>query len=913
MEELFYIIDKEQSDKDNALVIRIQPGERDGLQIKLKKLLKPLTHESANRLASAKDKELLPFLLNEEQSFAKINASSQSNATSTENLFVRISHAATPQALKLFASAGRLYYNGKQIVIDLYGKAEFYYFADTSANVPVLEGRIKTNAQDFEIASCDFMGKGPPHWFIKGISLKFISTEASWTDLKSACERRFRPFHELLEEARSDAQCPRVVSSSPILKIQEREPLPLVILKDRLGAFADLWMDYGPPAIPIAMHDHSGIVVDAAGLYVCKRQNQAELGWEKDLLETNFIKKQVDAAHYYCPVDKVSKSIAFLLEMGWQVRDWKGNVVMLHTHAELNAEAGSQNIAVRGKLHYGTFQADLADIIGAFNRRERFVQIAPGCTALLPNSWEKEGFDALAEEGEIVSGAVQMKKNRIGSLSTLFESHTSLGLDASLKQLKDSLATFQGIKTAAPGHLFSGNLRPYQQEGVNWLAFLYDFGFHGILADDMGLGKTAQTLAFISRLEITSPILIVMPTSLLFNWRNEIEKFLSGISYTIHHGPLRTQRQENLDKPHIILTTYATLRNDFPLLSQMSYQCVILDEAQAIKNAQTQTAQTVRQLQSRFRLSITGTPIENHVIELWSHFHFLMPDLFDTQETFRGETEAGLHDPRFLKRIKKKLRPFLLRRCKEEVAKELPEKIEQTVWVEMGEEQRRVYDGFLSGIRRGLIKKVQAEGASKHRLEILEAIMRLRQICCHPLLVNSETSSPDIESAKLEVLIDDLATAIAEGRKVLVYSQFTSMLSLIGKRLKECGWRYAYLDGSTQNREKVVTEFQEDSSIPLFLISLKAGGIGLNLTAADYVYLYDPWWNNAVENQAIDRAHRIGRKDTVIAKRLVILESIEEKMMKLKAAKTSLADGLLASEEESGLKFSIEDLLFLLG
>jgi SNF2 family DNA or RNA helicase len=289
-----------------------------------------------------------------------------------------------------------------------------------------------------------------------------------------------------------------------------------------------------------------------------------------------------------------------------------------------------------------------------------------------------------------------------------------------------------------------------------------------------------------------------------------------------------------------------------------------------------------------------------------------MPDLLGDEENFNAEIRAGLSDSRYLKRVKKKIRPFLLRRTKEQVAIDLPEKIEQTVWVEMDDQQRSIYEEFLSGVRQSVVRKAALEGASKHRMEILEAIMRLRQICCHPLLVGSCMEvDGSCASAKLEALLLDLEEAISQKRKVLVYSQFTSMLQLIGKRIKEKQWKYVYLDGSTRDREGVVSQFQEDSSISLFLISLKAGGIGLNLTAADYVFLYDPWWNEAVENQAIDRAHRIGRKDTVIAKRYIMAESIEEKILKLKAAKGALAEDLL-NDEESCRSLSSEDLLFLL-
>jgi SNF2 family DNA or RNA helicase len=468
------------------------------------------------------------------------------------------------------------------------------------------------------------------------------------------------------------------------------------------------------------------------------------------------------------------------------------------------------------------------------------------------------------------------------------------------------------VATTYPGSQFIGELRPYQQEGVNWLSFLYEYGFHGILADDMGLGKTVQVLAFLSQLQLSQPILIVLPTSLIFNWKKEIERFLPGQPVMVHHGSLRPKAFDLRSSGTFILTSYTTLRIDLPLFLSIEYQGVILDEAQVIKNAQTQTAQAVCRLNSQFRLSITGTPVENHLSELWSHFHFLIPELLGEHKEFEAELTAGVADSRYLKKIKRKIKPFILRRRKEEVAKDLPEKIEQIVWVEMAASQRQVYDEFLAGIRGNLLKKVETDGISRHRMEVLEAILRLRQICCHPLLVSAHLAENQaIASSKLDILLQDLETILDEGRKVLVYSQFTSMLALIGKELKNRGWNFAYLDGSTMNREKVVNQFQEDPQVPIFLISLKAGGIGLNLTAADYVLLFDPWWNEAVENQAINRAHRIGRQDTVFAKRYLAQETIEEKIMILKEHKRLLIEDIL-DDETGNSCLTEQDLTFLL-
>jgi SNF2 family DNA or RNA helicase len=360
------------------------------------------------------------------------------------------------------------------------------------------------------------------------------------------------------------------------------------------------------------------------------------------------------------------------------------------------------------------------------------------------------------------------------------------------------------------------------------------------------------------------------------------------------------------------LTSYATLRIDFELFESHTYQCIILDEAQTIKNPNTKTAKAIYKLKGGFRLSLTGTPIENHIIEIWAHFHFLIPDLFGLEKKFTAEIEAGSADFRYMQRIRKKMRPFVLRRKKEEVAKDLPERIEQVVWIEMPAEQRKVYENFLAGFRSNLLKKVELDGLGKHRIEVLEAILRLRQICCHPLLALGQSEDmQSIPSAKLEALMQDIETAVEEGRKVLVYSQFTTMLQLILNEVNQRKWSFVYLDGQTKDREKVVTQFQEDPSTFIFLISLKAGGIGLNLTAADYVFLYDPWWNEAVENQAIDRAHRIGRKETVIAKRYVMVETIEEKMMTLKASKRALLTDLM-SDSLGEAKLSVDDLRYLL-
>ncbi|MCE5318523.1 MAG: DEAD/DEAH box helicase [Parachlamydia sp.] len=856
-----YLIDKALSESERALVIRIDsPGNLSAGLLRSK--------------ATGTHAKAIDFLIRQELSYqAKILGRKPS-----ENHAFNLCHVAYPQtleALKLLAATGKLFFGQRELVCDFYAPTEFYYQVDAGT----VTGRIKAQGQDFDIRECDFLCAGPPHWFIKGIVVKFIQSDVSWTSIRDLLQGKAIDLE--------DAEGPKVVylgNSREMMK-QQKEPVPFLVLKDRSGAFADLWMDYGEKKI--ACHELGGK----------ERMPEVEKGWERDLLETGFVKKIVGSSHYYCPMEQVAKSLAFLLEVGWKIIDAQGRQVVRQGDAQL---AMTADLHVRGKIRYGSFEADVTEVVGAFNRRERFVELNNGSVGLMAPF---EGLQTLSDEGEMVEGGIKLTKSRLGSILDQFE---NIQMDASLKDLGERLANFSGIVQALPDKTFLGELRPYQQAGVNWLAFLYEYGFHGILADDMGLGKTVQVLAFLSRLEIRD-ILVVVPTSLIFSWRKEIELFLPDAKVTIHHGPERKRELQ----PGIMLTTYATLRLDLDLFAQMDLQMLILDEAQAIKNARTQTFQTVCKLRSRFRLSLTGTPLENHLNELWAHFRFLIPDLFGEEKEFANELQAGEADQRYLNRIRKKIRPFILRRKKGEVAKDLPEKIEQVVWVVMEEGQRRVYDQFLSGIRGDLLKKVDSEGMGKCRMEVLEALLRLRQICCHPLLVSSHLEEEVLESAKMETLLEDINQVVEEGRKALVYSQFTSMLSLIGKKLKERGIAYAYLDGSTQNREEVVSRFQEDPTLHVFLISLKAGGVGLNLTSADYVFLYDPWWNEAAENQAIDRAHRIGRKETVIAKRYVMVESVEEKMMKLKEHKRSLVDALL-DENVADASLTAEDLRFLL-
>jgi len=414
----------------------------------------------------------------------------------------------------------------------------------------------------------------------------------------------------------------------------------------------------------------------------------------------------------------------------------------------------------------------------------------------------------------------------------------------------------------------------------------------------MGLGKTVQVLALLEsrRNGKSQPSLVVVPRSLIFNWEQEAARFTPQLRVLTHTGSERSKHTNHFKHYDLVITTYGTLRRDAIQFQDVEFDFVILDEAQAIKNARTESAKATRLLKSGHRLALSGTPIENHLGELWSLFEFLNPGMLGASSVFQNNTgaikPADLESKVMLSRA---LRPFILRRTKEQVAKELPEKLEQTIYCEMDDLQRKQYEELRAYYRKSLMDKVALQGINKSKIQILEALLRLRQTACHPSLVNGERDDVS-PNAKLDILLPRLSEVIEEGHKAIVFSQFTSFLAIVKRRLENDGVAYQYLDGKTNNRQEVVEKFQNDPDCKLFLISLKAGGQGLNLTAAEYVFLLDPWWNPAVEAQAIDRSHRIGQTRTVNAYRLITPGTVEEKIWDLQQRKAQTIVDVLGEE-----------------
>ncbi len=485
--------------------------------------------------------------------------------------------------------------------------------------------------------------------------------------------------------------------------------------------------------------------------------------------------------------------------------------------------------------------------------------------------------------------------------------------------ISKKLKNFKGIEKVEPSEVLNAELRDYQQDGLNWLHFLFEFNFAGILADDMGLGKTIQTLAHLSKLKedgkLTAPSLIIMPTSLIANWKNEAKKFTPNLSVLSLHGTERAQRFGEIKNNDILLTTYPLIVRDKEIFDEYEFTYIILDEAQKIKNPKTKMTLAIKTLKSKHRLALSGTPIENHLGELWSIYSFLMPGFLDTLSFFKKYYQLPIEKEKDFEKqtlLNKRVKPFMIRRTKEKVAHELPAKTEIIKYTQFEDKQSKLYESIRVTMEKKVREAVSTKGLGSSHITILDALLKLRQVCCDPSLLSIEEAKRVHESAKLALFLDLIDELLEEGRKILVFSQFTTMLAIIEEKVKERNINYSKLTGSTKDREGAIDKFTKGGA-DMFLISLKAGGVGLNLVEADTVIHYDPWWNPAVENQATDRAYRIGQTKAVFVYKLIVENTIEQKILDMQKKKQALQDGIYDNnKQQEDVKFSGDELLELL-
>jgi len=619
---------------------------------------------------------------------------------------------------------------------------------------------------------------------------------------------------------------------------------------------------------------------------------------------------------------QMSLLVSSLVERGWTVQA-EGKSFRKSGSFSVEVSSGIDWFDLRAKIDFEGVSADLPALLKALQSKQPFITLGDGTVGILPEEWLRK-YGLIARMGKIQDETIRFQRHQSGLLDALLAAQPDVNCDETFSRIRAELKSFEAIKPvpAPPG--FVGELRDYQAEGLGWLQFLERFGFGGCLADDMGLGKTVQVLAHLESRRAqrvngkgkgkkqTVPSLVVVPRSLVFNWIQEAARFTPQLRILDHTHPEREREAPDFSAYDCVLVTYGVLCRDITHLKDYQFDYVILDESQAIKNDGAHTAKAARLLQGAHRLAMSGTPVQNHLGELWSLFEFLNPGILGTSTLFNSAEGLGRNpSPEARALLAQALRPFILRRTKGQVARELPERTEETLYCELEGKQRKLYEELRQHYKATLLGSVARIGMGKSKIMILEALLRLRQAACHPGLIDKRFASDPC--AKLEALLPQLSDVLEEGHKAIVFSQFTSFLALLQKQLKAKKIRYEYLDGQTTDRQGPVERFQNDEKCKLFLVSLKAGGVGLNLTAAEYVFLLDPWWNPAIEAQAIDRAHRIGQTRKVFAYRLIARDTVEEKILELQKTKKELTDSIISADSSLIRTLTKEDLQLLLG
>jgi len=685
------------------------------------------------------------------------------------------------------------------------------------------------------------------------------------------------------------------------------------------------FVQYGEHQVELFSEQDIITIDENENLIKTERDKLAELQLQNIL--TNLHPKfesQIDRGFFFLTVNELLKDGWFfdafekLKEQGFEIFGQKElQKIKYNPHkpsVSFGVSSGIDWFEVNMKVQFGDTTVKLSDIRKAFVNQQNYVKLSDGTLGILPETWIKK-YEMMLKMGEVSKGnQLKLSKLHFSVLDQLFDDIDELEVQKEIHEKKKKLLSFTEIKDAKVPEKVKATLRPYQIKGYQWLNFVDEFNWGGILADDMGLGKTLQILTLLTAKQAKNKelkALAVLPTTLIFNWENEIKKFCPHLTYHIHRGSKRAYNKEDLPEANVYLTSYGLMVNDIEWLKEIKFDYAILDESQAIKNPTSKRYKAARLLNAKNRLAMTGTPIENNTVDLFSQFNFVNPGFLGSLNFFKKEFAMPIDrdsNPEKSEQLKKIIYPFLLRRTKEEVATDLPDKVEDIIYCEMEPAQRKVYDAFRNNFRQQILEKIDEDGIENSKIQVLAALTQLRLICNSPAILNTEESYGNA-SVKLDILMEHINEKTSN-HKVLIFSQFVKMLSLIRGKLEQAGLPYEYLDGKTsvKNRKAAVDHFQKDEKCRVFLISLKAGGTGINLTAADYVYLVDPWWNPAVESQAIDRTHRIGQDKKVFAYRMICKNTIEEMIIDLQKRKKSVSQDIISSESGFMKKLTKADI-----
>jgi non-specific serine/threonine protein kinase len=619
------------------------------------------------------------------------------------------------------------------------------------------------------------------------------------------------------------------------------------------------------------------------------------------------------------PYDFLMHSIPALLKAGFEIYGEEnlkaGRINRSTPTLRVSISSGVDWFDLKTIVEFGDQQVSFHDVRKALKRGEKYIKLADGSVGQIPAEWldKYKHLWGLADETE---DGFRLNDIHLSLIDSLLEEDASIQVPSDLAERRERFRHFESIAPQPLPEGFIGELRPYQKHGYDWLHFLHEYKLGGILADDMGLGKTVEMLVYLKSLQEKSPpkkeaTLLVVPKSLITNWQRESEKFTPGMRFLEYMGNFRNKDVSIFDEYDVVITTYGTMLRDIEILRSYKFDHVVLDESQAIKNPLAKSAKAARLLKAEHRLVMTGTPVENNTFELWSQFAFLNPGLLGGMDYFKKQFANPIEsagDKESAELLRKLVYPFILRRTKEQVALELPPRTERVMYIDMDPGQKKLYNQTRERYRAELMGLIESEGINDARFKILEGLLRLRQIAIHPALVNEKYLG---STPKFELLLEILETLESENHKALVFSQFVETLRLVKKELDARKSRYMYLDGRTPNRQAKVDEFQMNEKIPFFLISLKAGGVGLNLTAADYVIHLDPWWNPAVEMQASDRAHRIGQTRPVFIYKIIARDTVEEKILQLQEKKRALVKSIIATESSFFKSLTRDDVKVL--
>ena len=724
-------------------------------------------------------------------------------------------------------------------------------------------------------------------------------------------------------------QYPVTISPKLHIELCEPEAQPRVRLSELNESNLMIRPEFSYDGIELDYSDEKCHVEETKTAIRIIRRNKAE---EKKLYEYlralhPTFNTQRNNQYYYLPFDEVMKRGWFIgmlrkvQEEGLSIHGFENLRKFRYTTHDpiirIVADTVTDHFVLNVSISWGDQGVSLKEIRHAILNHQDTIMLENGTLGHIPEAWINR-YSLLLRTATEENGTLRLNKMHYTLLEDILETIEGKSIRKEIEERKKKILEYDSLQKAPLSDEIKASLRPYQLSGFHWLQSLDELGWGGCLADDMGLGKTLQTISFLQYVKEKYPAstqLVVCPTSLIFNWENELQKFCPTLKFHIHYGSQRELKETHFNEFDIVLTTYGVVRNDARELSGFLWQYVILDESQAIKNPDARVTRAMKELRAVNRVILSGTPVQNNTSDLYAQFNFLNPGLLGNREYFNREFAVPidkLGSQQKTKELKKLIYPFTLRRTKEQVAKDLPDKTVSVLWCTMEAEQRKIYNHYRDGYKKRLLTKIDEEGIGKSGMDVLEALLRLRQICDHPALVEKKE---DLQSSvKVEELIREVQEN-AGSHKLLVFSQFTQMLQLIREEFEKAGITYCYLDGKTSlnKRKEQVTQFQEDEGIKAFLISLKAGGVGLNLTVADYVYLVDPWWNPAAEQQAIDRAHRIGQKRKVFAYKMICKDTVEEKILRLQEKKQMLADELIQEDAGFVKNLTRDDVEFLFG